>query len=316
MPPAARKRTTSGSTGRAWPSCRKDAYTTVGLGVPSCCRAIPYAISAPPGRRKKPAPSRSSLPGHAVAPVARNASAASQYAPTSAAAKVVQRGDPLVDALAARGAVGHAAEVGGAHGAVHEEHRAEAHRHLRALQVSPHRTGGAQRLVHKAGKHGVVVRAAASGSAAAAAAAAEGGELGAPVLKRVGRTHCLAEHPAQPRGARVLLLRPGGLAREEGRRRGRRRLAPPVDAAAAGGGQHVRRRELGEQPHLVDVAVAEHRVDAARVALLQREERAQEAEVGAALVDRVAAEDELRAGCQLERVEVGLAAAAVDDAAR
>ena len=48
-------------------------------------------------------------------------------------------------------------------------------------------------------------------------------------------------------------------------------------------------------------------MDAARVALLQREERAQEAEVGAALVDRVAAEDELRAGCQLERVEVGLA---------
>ena len=40
------------------------------------------------------------------------------------------------------------------------------------------------------------------------------------------------------------------------------------------------------------------------MALLQREERAQEAEVGAALVDRVAAEDELRAGCELERVEV------------
>ena len=85
----------------------------------------------------------------------------------------------------------------------------------------------------------------------------------------------------------------------------------PVDARVLGGGEPVVAAliELGQQPHLVDVAVPQHEVHAVRVAPAQREQRAQEAQVTAALVDRVAAEDKVAARAQSQLVE---AAAVVD----
>eukprot|EP00967_Tisochrysis_lutea_P022693 scaffold25892_cov32-Tisochrysis_lutea.AAC.3 len=99
-------------------------------------------------------------------------------------------------------------------------------------------------------------------------------ELAPPQLKRTGSSHGLREHILQARCARVLCS--AAITSPFGKKCGGRTIPPPINSRVRLCRKPIVAGQFGGDPHLIYVAVAEHKVNTRGVPFAQREQLMQE----------------------------------------